>query len=111
MGIVRVDSSHHQGQSRQDFGKRGMLGIEPQIELLQIAYASPDVSHLINGDRLAQRGATGQDRHIQQQQASEKGGEVPVARPNGAGFVWLIGVHVSIIPAALNRKESFRLGQ
>src|SRR5260370_39079284 len=40
----------------------------------------------------------------------EKGGEVPVARPHGAGFVWLIGVHVSIILAALNRKRKFSIG-
>jgi len=108
--VLISEALHFRRDQFQDFGKRRMLGIEPQIELLQVTYSSADVSR-INGDGLAQGGRTRQDRHAQEQQASEKGGEIPVAGPNGVGFEWLIGVPVSLVSAALNRKESSRLGQ
>ena len=73
MGIVRVGSTQNQRQSRQYFGERRMLGIEPQIELLQITHAGADVSHFVNGDGLAQSRATSKERHEQEQQAGEKG--------------------------------------
>src|SRR5713226_6809369 len=109
MGIVRVDSSHNQWQSRQHFGKRGMLGIESQIELLQITYTGADVSHLINGDGLAQSGSTGQHRHAQEQQASEKGGEIQAAGLNGAAVAWLADVHVRPGPCWPESKTKFSI--
>jgi hypothetical protein len=40
-----------------------MLLVQPQIELLQIAYSGADVSYFIKRYRFMPRGAAGEQRH------------------------------------------------
>ena len=68
-----MSSARHQREGGQHLGQRRMLFVEAHVELLQVAYAGANVRHLVDGDRLAEGGATGQQEHHDEQQKRHDG--------------------------------------
>src|SRR5215472_9589938 len=71
--VVRANAANHQRNRSQHFRKRRVLGIQAQVQSLQVTDASADMGDFVHSNGFSQRGSAPEQRHQCQQQHSEDG--------------------------------------